>query len=81
MLGLLCLSFAVFLCVVSTVLCGPMPQQRTNEQRRTEQNHHAVDNFNNGLVANPKIRENYMNCFLDHGPCSPEANKIKRKYL
>lgn len=63
------------------VRCGPMPRQQDGEQdRRQEQQKYAVDRFTTGLVGNSKIRENYLNCFLDNGPCSPEASNIKRKY-
>jgi len=59
-----------------------MPRQRIDDEQnhRQEQQKYAVDHFTTGLVGNPKIRENYLNCFLDNGPCSPEANNIKRKY-
>jgi len=59
-----------------------MPEQRIGggQNRRQEQHKYAVDRFTTGLVGNPTIRENYLNCFLDNGPCSPEAKNIKRKY-
>jgi len=68
--------------VVSAVQCGPMPQRQINggQNPLQEEQKHAIDHFTTGLVGNPKIRENYLNCFLDNGPCSPEANNIKRKY-
>jgi len=73
---------AIVLGFVSMVQCGPMPEQRIDggQNRRQEQQKYAVDHFTTGLVGNPKIRENYLNCFLDKGPCSPEAKNIKRKY-
>lgn len=65
------------------VQCGPMPEQRIagGQNHRQEQQKYAVDRFTTGLVGNPIIRENYLNCFLDNGPCSPEAKNIKRKYV
>jgi hypothetical protein len=59
-----------------------MPQYRINsdQNQRQEEQKHAIDHFTTRLVGNSKIRENYLNCFLDNGPCSPEANNIKRKY-
>jgi len=65
------------------VKCGPMPEQRIagGQNHRQEQQKYAVDRFTTGLVENPIIRENYLNCFLDNGPCSPEAKNIKRKYI
>ncbi|XP_015372322.1 PREDICTED: putative cyclin-dependent serine/threonine-protein kinase DDB_G0272797/DDB_G0274007 [Diuraphis noxia] len=70
---------AIILEFVLTVRCGPMPRQRIDgeQNHRQEQQKYAVDRFTTGLVGNPIIRENYLNCFLDNGPCSPEANNIK----
>lgn len=81
------LDFVVaVLCFVSaSVMCGPMPQQQPKndgqlqQKQEDQQQKLAIENYTNGLVGNPKIRENYLNCFLDNGPCSPEANSIKRK--
>lgn len=73
-------SIAIISGFVSMVQCGPMPEQRIDggQNRRQEQQKFAVDHFTTGLVGNPKIRQNYLNCFLDNGPCSPEAKNIKR---
>lgn len=72
----------IILGFVSTVQCGPMPQYLIDggQNQRQDVENHAIDRFTTRLVGNSKIRENYLNCFLDDGPCSPEANNIKRKY-
>jgi len=59
-----------------------MPQQNINggQNERQDEQKHAIDHYTTGLVENPRIRDNYLNCFLDNGPCSPEARNIKRKY-
>lgn len=76
---------AVFMCIVSTVMCGPMPQPSwiddDDEEQYQSQNERAIDRFSTKLVGNRRIRENYLDCFLDNGPCSPEASNIKRKYI
>lgn len=71
---------AVVLSVVSTVTGGPTPQHDINGgyliSRATDPN---VDVFSDKVVSNRKIRKDYIACFLDNGPCSPEAQVIKRK--
>ncbi|KAE9542965.1 hypothetical protein AGLY_002876 [Aphis glycines] len=69
----------IILGFVSTVQCGPMPQYLIDggQNQRQDVQNHAIDRFTTRLVGNSKIRENYLNCFLDDGPCSPEANNIK----
>ncbi|XP_026819489.1 putative mediator of RNA polymerase II transcription subunit 26 [Rhopalosiphum maidis] len=69
----------IILGFVSTVHCGPMPQYLIDgdQNQRQEEQKHAIDHFTTRLVGNSKIRKNYLNCFLDNGPCSPEANNIK----
>jgi len=59
-----------------------MPQQKTNggQNERQDEQKHAIDRYTTRLVENPIIRHNYLDCFLDDGPCSPEARNIKRKY-
>ncbi|XP_050542613.1 allergen Tha p 1-like isoform X2 [Daktulosphaira vitifoliae] len=47
------------------------PNQRQNEQKQ------AVEHFTSSLVENPHIRERYLNCFLENGPCSPDARNVK----
>lgn len=71
---------SILMCVVSTVIGGPMPQDRIDFRQIEDEQKHVVDRYTTGLVENPRIRENYLNCFLDNGPCSPRARHIKRKY-
>ncbi|XP_050423215.1 uncharacterized protein LOC126834994 [Adelges cooleyi] len=51
------------------------PDYRQNEQKQ------AIERFSHNLVANPRIRKNYLMCFLDHGPCSPDAQNLKPEVL
>lgn len=72
---------SVFLCIVPMMICSPTPQQQNsngNQDRNDEQNQ-AIDSFTSGLVDNPGVRKNYLNCFLENGPCSPEVNSVRRK--
>lgn len=71
---------SIFMCVVSTVIGGPMPQDRIDFGQIEDEQKYVVDRYTTGLMENPRIRENYLNCFLDNGPCSPRARHIKRKY-
>ncbi|XP_025190479.1 putative odorant-binding protein A10 [Melanaphis sacchari] len=77
MLNLVFIS--IILGFMSTVLCNPLPQFQIDggQNQRQEEQKYAIDRFTNRLVRNSRIRENYLNCFLDNGPCSPEANTIK----
>lgn len=71
---------AVLMCVMSTAICSAIPQHLFEDGPFQNQRKHAIDFFSTRLVGNPKVRRNYLNCFLDNGPCSPEAKNIKRKY-
>jgi hypothetical protein len=72
----------VLMYVVSTVMCGPMPRPLWfDDDDEKIQNERTIDRFSTKLVGNRRIRENYLDCFLDSGPCSPEASNIKRKYI
>lgn len=76
--------FAVVMCVVSKVMSDPMPQPLwigDDDEQYQIQNERAIDRFSTKLMGNRRIRENYLDCFLDNGPCSPEASNIKRKYI
>lgn len=70
----------VVLCVISLVICDPLPQQQNTNGKQDGQNQ-AMDFFATGLVENPRMRKNYLNCFLDNGPCSPEVNSLRRKFF
>lgn len=36
-----------------------------------------VEQYTTEIVQNDKIRDVYINCLLDKGPCSNDANNIK----
>lgn len=79
-------SISAVLCGITMAMCGPTPQQNpapNDGQPLEKQNEHAqtLDNFANRLVGNGRIRDDYLNCFLDNGPCSPAANGLKRKSI
>lgn len=89
LLGLQHFVAAVVLCAVSTVMCGPMPRplwiddddDDDDKRHQARQNERVIDRFATKLVSNRRVRENYLDCFLENGPCSPEASNIKRKCI
>lgn len=74
---------SVVFCGIAMVMCSPMPQHQINDAQFQKEKEHTqtLDNFANRMVGNTRIREDYLNCFLDNGPCSPAADGLKRKYF
>lgn len=66
---------ALFLSLVSQILCTS-----TTPANSSEENSKQVEQQTNELMRNDKMRDVYIKCLLDKGPCTGEAADVKSKF-
>lgn len=71
------LTAVALLSAVVSQISGTTPPTTSQS---SEDNSKQVDQYTTEMISNDKIRDVYVKCLLDKGPCNADAADVKSQY-